>query len=92
MRLFPYPSLTNNSFVFEYTRRLVAPRRTWVALLRDYILDTRMLSCYDFFVVDTFSNLAMCFLMREWPFGVNKCRIASSVVMCLGCFFFFGIR
>jgi hypothetical protein len=62
------------------------------ALLRDYILDTRKAFCYSFLVLETFSNLAMCFLIREWPFGLNKCRIASSLVMSFGCFFFFGIR
>jgi hypothetical protein len=39
-----------------------------------------------------FANLATCFLIRLWPAGLNKCRIASSVVMSFGCFFFFGIR
>src|SRR6266851_3152496 len=58
------------------------------ALLRDYVLDTRNASCYAFFVLETFSNLAMCFLMMRWPLCVNRCRIASSLVMFFGCFFF----
>jgi len=36
-----------------------------------------------------FSIVAMCFLMILWPLQVNKCRMASSVVMSFGCFFFF---
>jgi hypothetical protein len=31
-------------------------------------------------------------LMRLWPLRVNRCRMASSVVISFGCFFFFGIR
>jgi hypothetical protein len=46
---------------------------------------------YPFFVFVTFSNLAMCFLMRAWPFGLNRCRIASSLVMSFGCFLIFFV-
>src|SRR5258706_10383397 len=59
---------------------------------RDYILDTRQGSCYPFFVLERF-NFATCFLRILWPLGVNKCFIASSVVMSFGCFstFFFMV-
>jgi hypothetical protein len=59
--------------------------------VRDYVLDTRHVLCYAFFVLETFSNLATCFLMRLWPLRVNKCLMASSLVMFFGCFFFFGM-
>jgi len=36
-------------------------------------------------------NFLTCFLIKLWPLGVNKCRMASSVVISFGCFFFFGI-
>src|SRR5712672_3739779 len=54
-------------------------------LKRDYVLDTRPAPYYTFFVLERFSNLATCFLMSLWPLRVNKCRIASSVVISFGC-------
>src|SRR6266568_4946803 len=57
----------------------------------DYILDFTRHPCYPFFVLDTRSILARWRLIILWPFFVNKCCIASSVVMSFGCFFFFGM-
>ena len=38
-------------------------------------------------------SFSTCFLMSLWPLCVNKCRMASSVVMSFGCFFgFFAIE
>jgi hypothetical protein len=59
-----------------------------------------VLNCHDVFKINERSGFArhfafpsfsfvMCFLISLWPLGVNKCRIASSVVMSFGCFFFF---
>ena len=62
-----------------------------IALIHDYVLDTINDSCYAFFVLESFSILAMCFLMIWCPLCVNKWRIASSLVISLGCFFFFGM-
>lgn len=55
----------------------------------EYILDFTRHPCYPFFVLDTRSILARWRLMILWPFFVNKCSIASSVVISFGCFFGF---
>jgi hypothetical protein len=55
---------------------------------RDYILDITSSVCYAFFM-DGRSNLAMWLLTSLCPLAVNKCRIASSVVMSFGCFLIF---
>jgi hypothetical protein len=59
--------------------------------VRDYILDSTSSFCYPFFVFDSRSISAMWRFRILCPFGVNKCFMASSVVMSLGCFasFFF---
>lgn len=56
----------------------------------DYILDTKSFSCYAFFML-FFLTPAATFLMCLTTFGWNRCFINSSLVMSLGCFFFFMV-
>jgi hypothetical protein len=56
---------------------------------RYYILDTKALSCYAFFML--FFLPAATFLMCFTTFGWNMCFMSSSLVISLGCFFFFMV-
>ena len=60
-----------------------------IKTLRDYILDTKTISCYAFLML--FFLPAATFLMCLTTFGWNKCFINSSLVISLGCFFFFMV-
>ena len=57
---------------------------------RDYILDTKSVTCYAFFMRGLLGTAAT-FLMCLTTFGWNKCFINSSLVMSRGCFFFFMV-
>src|SRR5712692_3311589 len=70
--------------------RETAGYRSAVCSVRDHVLETRSVPCYPFLVLDL-PNFLTCFLIRPWPLRVNKCRMASSVVMSFGCFLFFAI-
>ena len=59
-------------------------------LKRDYILDTKAVTCYAFFMRG-FLDSAATFLMCLTTLGWNKCFISSSLLMSRGCFFFFMV-
>ena len=65
------------------------PRKIYVSFGHnlDYILDTKTVLCYFFFVLN-FEGFASRFAWVT-TFGWNTCRASSSLVMSFGCFFAF---
>ena len=52
--------------------------------MRDYILDTKLFSCYAFFMLLT--DLPTTFLACLTTFGWNNRFSSSSLVISFGCF------
>jgi hypothetical protein len=86
-----FAPLTADSFQWSivWLSPIISALTVGVPLNRDYILDATSHLCYPFLVLESLSTLVKWFRNSLWPLRVNKCCIASSVVMCFGCFFFF---
>jgi hypothetical protein len=89
----PVLPATSNKSPVPTSALFLSPVTSHQSQIRDYVLDSTSSFCYPFFVLDAFSISAMWRFRILCPFAVNKCFMASSVVMSLGCFasFFFFV-
>src|SRR5579864_1650822 len=86
MRLFPYPSLTKTSLVLGYTRTLVPPLRTSVALLPVWPLlpmaITNLPSLVNLSTWLSFGRLAGLFILPSALPRIQTKPLLSTVMLC----------